>query len=339
MQDQQVTRQPLEEYENNGSARNLVSIYLPVITLFLHQIVINFKFIAIIVVMLPLLLKKNTKSFDHSFEMRRVIVPHTYEIWHHHLELEFFHILTGKGTRYIGDSIEAFSDGDMVLVGSQLAHVWRSDEAYYLEGSTEKVELILTHFQEDFAGKDFLHLPEMKHVKEMLIRAKQGIQIVGKTRDIISERLKNCVTLPPDERLIELLKILSLLGKSKEVRLLSSIGFVASYKPNNSERIDKVYDYLFNHFASDLSLEQVANIANMNPSAFCRYFKSSTFKSFTQVLNDVRIGNACRLLQQQHHSVSDSGYLSGFNNISYFIKTFKKNKGVTPLEFQRKHTK
>lgn len=287
--------------------------------------------------MLPLFLKKNTKSFNHSFEISRAKVSHTYDKWHNHIELEFLHILKGKGTRYIGDSIEEFNDGDLVLVGSHLAHVWRCDKSYYEKQSELSAEVILIHFLEDFVGKDFLSLPEMQHVKELLHTAKQGIQVIGKTQKKISAQLQLMVDMPPTERLIELVKVLNTIAQSGEYKVLSSMGFVESYKSHDSDRIDRVYDYIFNNFSNDVSLEKVAGIANMNTSAFCRYFKASTFKSFTQVLNDVRVGYACKLLLHGDMGISAVGYSCGFNNISYFIKTFKRSQGITPLEFQKKH--
>lgn len=289
--------------------------------------------------MVPLLLKKNTKNFEQSFEMRSVKVPHTYDRWHHHVELEFMHILKGSGTRYIGDSIEGFIDGDMILVGPHLAHFWRSDDMYYEPHNKLSTELILIHFLEDFAGKDFFVLPEMQHIKALLKTCKQGIEILGTTRNRISQLLIEMADKTATERLLSFINILSQIAISGEYRILAGIGFVEAYKSNGSERIDKVYDYIFSNFTKDISLETVAGIANMNVTAFCRYFKTITLKSFTNVLNDVRIGHACKLLLQDDNDVSSAGYNSGFNNISYFIKTFKRCQGITPLEFKKLHAK
>lgn len=287
--------------------------------------------------MLPLFLKKNTRSFEQSFHTGKFTVNHTYDVWHHHLELEFLHILNGSGTRFIGDSIESFSSGDMVLVGPNLPHVWRSDKIYY-EGVPEiQVELILTQFTPDFAGRDFFSLPEMITVKELMEDASQGLQILGKTREVISERLIRLVNLEGGEKLMEFIQLLLHISKTKEYKKLSSVGFVDSYQSKGSDRINKVHDFIMNNFMEDISLKEAADIANMNETAFCRYFKTATLKTFTQFLNEVRIGYACKLLLHEELNISGIGYECGFNNISYFNRVFKHSLGVTPQQYQRKH--
>lgn len=287
--------------------------------------------------MLPLFLKKNTRSFEQSFHTGKFTVNHTYDVWHHHVELEFLHVLSGSGTRFIGDSIEPFSDGDMVLVGSNLPHVWRSDKIYYEEIPEIKAELILTQFTKDFAGKDFFTLPEMNPICELMEDSSRGLQIVGKTRETISQRLIKMVEMEGSEKLIELIQILLFIAKSKEYRTLSSVGFVDSYQTKGSERINKVHDYIMNNFMEDISLKEAANIANMNETAFCRYFRTVTLKTFTQFLNEVRIGYACKLLLHEELNISGIGYECGFKNISYFNRVFKNTLGITPQQYQKKH--
>src|SRR5690554_4142723 len=286
--------------------------------------------------MLPLLLKKNTKSFKQSFYTERFNIQHTYDIWHNHVELEFQHILKGSGTRFIGDSIETFYSGDLVLVGSHLPHVWRSDKIYY-ENPELRTEVILTQFTKDFAGKDFLDLPEMLGVKELINDAVMGLQIIGATREIISKRLMGLIELEGGERLLEFIKILHYVAKTKEYRKLSTVGFMASYQSKGSDRINKVFDFIMNNFTEDISLAETAEIAHMNETAFCRYFKSVTLKTFTEFVNEVRVGYACKLLLHEKLNVASVGYESGFKNVSYFNRVFKHTIGVTPLEYKRRH--
>lgn len=287
--------------------------------------------------MLPLFLKKNTRSFEQSFYSGKVFVNHTYDIWHNHAELEFLHIINGSGTRFIGDSIEAFSSGDMVLVGSHLPHVWRSDKIYYEEIPELQVELTLTQFTKDFVGKEFFSLPEMNCIQELLDDASQGLQILGKTRELISNRLIRLNELEGGEKLMEFIQMLYLISKSKEYRKLSSIGFMDSYQSKGATRINKVHDFVMNNFMEEISLKEAADVANMNETAFCRYFKSATLKTFTQFLNEVRIGYACKLLLSEDLNISGIGYECGFKNISYFNRVFKNKLSLTPQQYQRKH--
>jgi len=287
--------------------------------------------------MLPLFLKKNTKSFEQSFYIRKFTVQHTYDTWHNHAELEFMHIIKGSGTRFIGDSIEAFNNGDLVLVGPNLPHVWRSDRIYYENLPEVQVEIVLTQFIRDFAGGDFLNLPEMHGVKDLLDDAIRGIQILGKTRHIVSNKLISLTAMEGSEKLMEFLQILVFISKTKEYRKLSSMGFMDSYQSKGADRINKVQDFIMNNFTEDITLKKAADIANMNETAFCRFFKSTTLKTFTQFLNEVRVGYACKLLLHENMNIAGVGYESGFKNISYFNRVFKNNLGITPQQYQKKH--
>lgn len=287
--------------------------------------------------MLPLFLKKNTKSFEQSFYIGEFTVQHTYDTWHNHVELEFLHILQGSGTRFIGDSIEAFESGDLVLVGPHLPHVWRSDKIYYEDLPEIRVEMILTQFIREFAGKDFLNLPEMHGVRELLDESVRGLQLLGKTREVVSEKLQKLTSKEGGERLLEFINILLYISKTKEYRKLSSLGFIDSYQSKGAGRINNVQDFIMNNFTEDITLKEAAEIAHMNETAFCRFFKSTTLKTFTQFLNEVRIGYACKLLLHESLNIAGVGYESGFKNISYFNRVFKASQGITPQQYQRKH--
>ncbi|MEB2777386.1 AraC family transcriptional regulator [Algoriphagus sp. D3-2-R+10] len=287
--------------------------------------------------MLPLFLKKNTRSFESSFYSAKFSVNHTYDSWHHHEELEFLHIIKGSGTRFIGDSIEPYSDGDIVLVGPNLPHVWRSDKIYY-EGIPElRCDLILTQFAADFLGLDFLKLPEMIGLNELIKDSYQGLQIIGSTRKQISSRLMKLTEMEGSDKLLEFIQILLMISKSKEYRKLSSSGFVDTYHSKGGKRINKVHDFIMNNFMEEISLKEAADIAYMNETAFCRFFKTTTLKTFTQYLNEVRIGYACKLLLNEDLNIAGVGYECGFKNISYFNRVFKNSLGVTPQQYQKKH--
>ncbi|WP_373495573.1 AraC family transcriptional regulator [Aquiflexum sp.] len=285
--------------------------------------------------MMPLFLKKNTTSLGHSFLIEKFQVPHTYDIWHHHTEFEFFHMVKGSGTRFIGDSIESFTDGDLVLVGPNLPHVWRSDKCYYASNPNLNIELILTQFLPDFLGKDFLNLSEMHELKIFLEDANQGIQIIGPAREMASTRLFEILNLQGSRKLIAFISLLADLASSKSYRKLSTSGFSNAYQSRGSQRIKKVHDFIMNNFMEDISLSQAAEVANMNETAFCRFFKNSTLKTFTQFLNEVRIGYACKLLLNEDLNVASVGFESGFKNISYFNRVFKYVLGVTPQQYQK----
>lgn len=287
--------------------------------------------------MRPTFLKKNTKTFERSFFVNHAIVPHFYDVWHFHQELELNYVLRGKGTRFVGDHIEGFSDGDMVLVGANLPHVWRNDKAYYQGDGELFSEAIIFQFLENFAGNEFFFLPELQQIDQLFHLARRGIKIQGKTRDQVGKKMQTLLQLNSGERFIELISILNLIAYSGELQPLSSTGFLQTLEKVNNERINQVYEYVMNHFLEDISLEKAAQIANMNVAAFCRFFKTTTKKTFVQFLTDIRIGYACKLLQDTNMNINQVCYESGFNNISHFNRKFRQFTAKTPQEYRCDH--
>lgn len=291
-------------------------------------------FLQLLYNMQALYLKKNTRSHESSFKMNHAIVPHMYDQWHYHQELEINLILKGSGTRFVGDNIQSFYDDDLVLVGANLPHVWKNDVIYYEGLPNLYADVINIHFLPDFAGKDFFLMPEMQAVNELLERAKRGIRFKGNCKILIKEKMIAMQTMPDGEKLLSLLQILNLMAHNREVEMLSTAGFSNSYKDSNPEKINRIFDFIINNFHQEISLADVASLAHMNEAAFCRYFKNATKKTFTQFVNETRIGYACKLLIDGNKNVSQICYESGFNNISNFNRQFRRITGKTPQMYQ-----
>ncbi len=103
-----------------------------------------------------------------------------------------------------------------------------------------------------------------------------------------------------------------------------------------NDRLGRVHEYIMNNFNRDISLTDVADIALMNKSAFCRYFKKATKKSFSQYLNEIRIGYACKLLQERTDTtISEIAFQVGYNNLSNFNRQFKIITGYAPKAYLR----
>ena len=157
--------------------------------------------------MRPQLLKVS-KEPQHSFSVRRDLVPYVNNRWHYHAEVELIHFKKGEGTQFIGDSIKQFKAGDVVLVGSNLPHYWRFDDAYFEEDAPVAADVRVAHFCEDFWGSQFLQLPENIVMKTVLERARRGLQIVGKTREKVAHLLENLLHADASHRIILLMEAL-----------------------------------------------------------------------------------------------------------------------------------
>lgn len=285
--------------------------------------------------MKPKLLDRSTK-LNHSFELHHHCFQHFLKVWHYHPELELVYIKKSTGTRFLGDSIQKFQEGDLVLIGENLPHMWQNDEIYFTENSGLSAEALVIHFNKDFAGKDFLNLPELSAIKELFETAKRGILFRENIKPIAG-MLENMLQANDFDRMIQLLQLLKFLTLNSNLHVLSSPGFVDSFKREENRRLDKIYEYIINHFREEITLETAADLANMNTSSFCRYFKKTTSKTFSQYLNEVRVGFACRLLMEKKFNISETCYECGFKNISNFNRQFRNIAGMSPSEYTRYH--
>lgn len=251
--------------------------------------------------------------------------------FHSHPEYEIILILEGSGRRLVGDSITEFSPVDLCMFGSNLPHT------FYTKGVSddEAIKQIVIQFNENFLGPGFFERQLFQKIGTLLKRSGQGITFTGKTRQIVGIQIQDLVSKTSTEVIIDLLSILHTLSMSTEYSILSSPGFVNAINFDDSNRIGKVYDHILNNFRKDLTLEEVAAVAHLTPSAFCRYFRKFTRKTLSEFLNDVRVGYACKLLQKNNMSISQISIEAGFNSASYFNRKFKALKGKTPMEYQQ----
>ena len=283
--------------------------------------------------MQPMLIKVNIPQ-KSSFSINRHIHESNFPgLWHFHDEYELTLILQSSGSRMVGDNIDRYKEGDLIFIGKNLPHTWNNDEL----NNFCKAEALVLHFMENFLGENFFELPEMIQVKRLLKKSKRGLKIEGTTRDKIIELMQKVEQEDGSESLISILSILQILSNSSDLWELSTEGFVNSMDLANSDRLNRVYEYIMNHFQENVSLLKVAAVACMCPTAFSRYFKSRTRKSLTEFLIELRIGYACKLLMNEEITVTEACYESGFQNLSNFNQQFKKIAKLTPKKYQQLH--
>ncbi|HKK61616.1 MAG TPA: AraC family transcriptional regulator [Bacteroidales bacterium] len=275
-------------------------------------------------------------SLNASIEFDKTEYDYFYNPFHYHPEFELTLIVKSFGRRRIGDNIENFSEGDLVLVGSNLPHVWKNDPTIFGNNTKMKAQAICVKFLPDFAGKEFLERQEMKRIKTVLEeKASLGMKLVGHLRNKIEKIMLKLPELDETDRFIQLLQILNLIAKSNEYQLLSSLNY-RNTNLKNAHRINIILDYIMEHYDEDLKLENIAGLVNMNKNAFCRFFKKGTHKTLYTVINEVRIGKACQQLAETDMNVLQVCYASGYNNISNFNKAFKAITSITPLAYRKK---
>jgi AraC-like DNA-binding protein len=271
-----------------------------------------------------------------SFLVRDMMVPYFANPYHYHPELELTYISRGTGTRFIGDNIETFSEEDLVLVGPNLPHLWKNDDIYYEGDPYLRARAIVIQFRDGFLGDSVWELSEMKKIKAVLESSRQGIKIQKNSQKKIAHIMQEMVDQTGVERIISLLGILHILSEATDTQLLSSKAFSYTSTQAGLQRLNAVFSFIFDKFSENITLDEISEVANMSPTAFCRYFKSHTNKSFSQFLIETRIHHSCKLIMNEEITLSEIAFKSGFNSLSYFTKQFKKVTGLTPLEYKKK---
>ncbi|HSC52272.1 MAG TPA: AraC family transcriptional regulator [Phnomibacter sp.] len=252
---------------------------------------------------------------------------------HCHEELELNFILHAAGARrIIGDHIEEIGDMELVLVGSNLPHVWQTHKC-----KNDSIEEITIQFHKDLLDEKFLRRNQMSHLRKMLELSAKGISFSEDTIRKLMPRLQTLNQKSAFPSILELMSILHELSVSRNMRTLSDTVFSGASLSYNSRRVEKVIDYLNQHFHENIALSEISELVNMTPVSFSRFFKQRTGISFIDNLLEIRLGHASRQLIDTTNSISEIAYNCGFNNISNFNRLFKKKKNCTPREFRENY--
>jgi len=254
--------------------------------------------------------------------------------WHYHPEAELIYFIEGKTNGVIGDGFQHFDEGDLVILGANFPHVLQENKEYVKENAEHKPFGLIIQFTEDFLGADFMDKPEIKLISCLLKRAKRGVWFKKEVADAVKESLLHMHTLSESRKLISLLDVLETLAESEAYMYMTHKDYDYDHK-QDEERMKNIHQYIYQHFTEKISVKKIAYVANMTETSFCRYFKTRTLKNFTLFLNEIRISYACKLLSNTNYSVTEVCFESGFNELSYFTRQFKKIMKLSPQQYQK----
>ena len=253
---------------------------------------------------------------------------------HYHEEFELNFILDGEGTeRVVGNHVGTAGKIELALIGPNLEHAWFNQGA-----ANQVITEVSIQFHRGLLDEKFLHRNQLSNIRSMFDKAKLGILFGNETAEQLQSRLLNFHTKHGFYGVIELLSILNELSRCNSMQLLSNSSKELANQPKfNSRRIQDAIEHMRSNFQRLVSLNEVAEKANMTPTAFSRYFKNYTGINFVESLNNFRLGQACKLLIDTNKSVAEIAYECGFNNISNFNRIFKRKKGLTPKAFREEY--
>ncbi|MEJ7692731.1 AraC family transcriptional regulator [Daejeonella sp.] len=274
-------------------------------------------------------------EFNKSFNICKEEGPFFPCPWHYHSEFELVLINKSTGVRQVGDHVGYFQEGDLVFMGPSIPHLWMNDPQYFKGMANLRADATVIHFAENFLGIDFFNLPEIEPIKNLLRLSKQGMVITGNSRSKIAALMEEMPNMSGIKRLTSMLTIFDILCESKEYELLASPGYLKNGLLDCSDKFRKVNTYILRNFDHDITLNDVASVANMAVSTFCNYFKEHYRVTFVEYLTKVRIGHACKLLAELEENIVEIAYKCGFNNLANFNRQFRKIKNMTPSEYRR----
>lgn len=270
-------------------------------------------------------------SFGSSFSLTQYVDNDNSNahFWHYHPEIELVYVNGGSGKRQVGSHISYYTSGSLILIGSNLPHCGFTDEK---TGNTKETVI---HFKPDFLGTDFFGISEMKNINHLFNRAKAGLVFIGETKKRIGSKLELIENQMPFERLLTLLSILTELEEATEVKVLNAEGFSMDLQMQDNDKINTIFNYVKDNFQEQITLEEVADLVSMTVPSLCRYFKKITKKTFTKFVNEYRLVHASKLLSEKPISITEICFESGFNNFSYFNKTFKEFTGKSASQYRK----
>ena len=287
--------------------------------------------------MKPQLVDRSNR-LNGTFSEKKHSFPHFFKVWHYHSEIELVLITQSTGTFLIGDEMERFKPGDLFLVGSNVPHILLNDQQYFLESSDLRAEAMVVHFDHALIHNNIFDLPEAVSLKPFLEHAKRAMKFSSHTSELIKEQIESMFNMTSYQKILTLMKMFQILAEDTDSKVISSIGFSNNYRIESHRRMDRVYDYIFSNFKDHIELKKLAEISNMNKSSFCRYFKKMNNKTISRYVNELRIGYACKLLQENRCTISEACYDSGFNNVSNFNRQFRSIMNQTPSEYSKKYS-
>ena len=280
------------------------------------------------------LFEKIMFSEQSSLLVRRFQLSYFDAPWHYHPEYELTYIVKSYGRRFVGDQVEAFQAGDLVLLGPDLSHFWRNDDDFYTGNVAQQAESIVIQFPASFDQRVLAAIPEADSIRHLLERARYGLRFSSAVSQSLAAPMEQLLNQSGFPQLLGLLDVLHRLAADSEATLLASAGYQLAPGRAETERMKRVLEFMLTHFRDEIRVETIASVASMAPAAFCRYFKKRARKSFVEYLNELRISHARKLLADVNLSIGQVCTESGFVNNSHFHRQFKLHTGMTPLQYQ-----
>ncbi len=241
---------------------------------------------------------------------------------------EITYMLRGQGTRTMGDTEQLFTDGDLVLIPPHIPHLWRFDPEH-TDGSGHASSLILT-FSTELLDRWAGAFPEYTGRLENFKATSRVMSFDEDNTAVIADLMKKMHGKDHRDLLPYVMRLILIMEKS--MNSAYSVGN-APETDRTAERLNMVRSYTAANYSRTITIDMIAGHVGMNRSSFCTFFKKTTGQTYITYLNKFRIEKACALLRKNDKDVTEVCYTVGFNDVPYFSRCFRNNRGMSPREY------
>ncbi len=255
--------------------------------------------------------------------------------WHFHPEYELTLITRGRGTRVVGDRVEAYTEGDLILLGPNLPHTWSGESVATRPRGAMRHEAYVLQFAPTLFGAGFLRQPDLARLAGLLERSRRGLRFGGRARDEAERLMRASYREKGIKRFARFFELFDTLAGARDATVLST-GAAGDPPPaRQGSFMERIYRFLHEHAAEPLGLAEVARRFNVTPSTLHRRLKRATGRSLTELVNEIRISRACGLLVSGDAPIAEICFECGYQNLSYFNRRFRASRGMSPRAYRR----
>ena len=271
--------------------------------------------------------QNNLRDVEHVISpLRSVRIGGEGTHWHYHQALELTLFVSGNGTRFVGDRIQPFQSGDLVLLGENLPHYWHT------RGSSTGIS-VQWHFP---TTHPFWALPESEFLGPYFKAAARGVQYTGRSSEILSVQLHQLVETEGLDRLGLLLRILagSAAAPAQDQCFISANSFSLASETRHQTAMQAAIRYVLMHFREEFRLQQILEETRMSKPTFSRQFKKHCGKTLSDFVQQVRLDAVCHELAETDRAIIDVALGNGFSQLSFFNRTFRRIMKCSPSEYR-----
>ncbi|NDV68865.1 AraC family transcriptional regulator [Dysgonomonas sp. 25] len=264
--------------------------------------------------------------YDHvHINYEDQISLHQQESW------ELSYVITGRGTRVIGDLMESFSEGEVILIPPNIAHCWYFDASIHdTEGKIENISITFSNKLLENCRSIFVELTDtIRQIQENSNAISFSMETLSEIQQIMLSMSKETTA----ERIVSFIRLLNIIANPHTTNIVGH----PTREDKKTKKIQSIYLYVMNNYQHNITLEKIAQFVGMEKSSFCVFFKKMTNKSFFTFLTEYRIDSSCQMLLETNKSISEVCIASGFRDVPYYNRIFKKIKHITPGEYRKRY--